>query len=537
MNSVGFTLQKFGFKRARKGAIIIGLLAAFMIVMQGVGYYETYPNKAAQAQFAASLKSAPSLGLLYGDSEELDHGVNGYVAYRVSSFMSLIVAIWALMAMTKLLRGNEEDGRWEVLRTGATTARRATFHVVTGFLYALVFSFAVSTLLTIAGGSLPSMNMPVDMAILINLTIFAPALLFVGVGVLVSQLALSRRRALLYGLTPLLVTYLIRGIGNTDADREWLLGWTPFGWNQLINPVISPQPWWLALFAIFTVIFLTAGIMLAKRDLGESIIKESIKVKSRFFLLGGPGRQAVRQNAWIFIAWALGALGMTAIIANIVTIAAEATAESPTLSQSVLALAGNTDDLKIAFLGAGLVFIVMVLMIMATTIIGSIRGDEAKQYLDNILVQPHRRTTWLLTRLIIGVIVTLAISVACGLTIIATGSSQDINLEFWKVMALAVAMTGTIVFLIGLGTLVYGFIPRFAVILMYLVITWSFLVDLISSAVKLDEWLLQSSLFHYLSFNLAEWPDWKTFAWLCGLGIVMAIIGIFGFARRDIITE
>lgn len=535
--SVSLTLQRFGFRRSLKGAVIIGLLAAFMIIMQGVGYYETYPDKAAQEQFAASLRSAPSLGLLYGESDELDHGVNGYVAYRVISFMSLIVAIWALMSMTKLLRGNEEDGRWEVLRSGATTARASTSHVVIGFFYALGFGFLIATILTIAAGRLPSMNMPADMAFLINLSIFAPAFLFAAIGIVVSQLALTRRRALLYGLTPLLAFYLVRGIGNTDPGREWLLSWTPFGWNQLINPVISPQPWWAILFIGLGVIFSVVGIILAKRDLGESIIKESKTVTSRFFLLGGPGRLALRQNIWVFIGWGLGSVVMTAIIATVVTIAAEATAESPTLSKSVLALAGNTDDLKIAFLGAGLVFVVMVLMIMATTIVASIRNDEAKQYLDNILVQPYRRAAWLATRFAIGISVTLVIAVACGLALVVIGASQDLNLESGKVLALAVAMTGTVGFLLGLGILVYGVLPRFSVILMYLIITWSFLIDLISSAATLDDWLLKSSLFHYLSFNLAQWPDWQTFSWLVGLGFIMAVIGIFGFTRRDIVAE
>ena len=228
---------------------------------------------------------------------------------------------------------------------------------------------------------------------------------------------------------------------------------------------------------------------------------------------------------------------MTVIVAAIVTIAADATAESPTLSKSVIALAGNTGNLKIAFLGAGLVFVVMTLMIMATTVIASIRSDEAKQYLDNILVQPYRRASWLLTRFLIGIAVTLTIAVACGLAIMATGSSQDLDLEFSKVMALSVAMTGTVGFLLGLGILVYGMLPRLSVILMYFVITWSFLIDLISSAAKLDDWLLRSSLFHYISFNLAEWPDWQTFGCLAGLGVVMAAIGIFCFTRRDIVAE
>lgn len=535
--TIGFTLQKFGFRQTFKGALIVSLLVAFMVGSQGVGYAQTYSDRAAQEQFAASLRSAPALGLLYGDSDELDHGVNGYVAYRVVSFVSLIVAIWALMAMTKLLRGNEEDGRWEVLRSGAATARESTFHVALGMFYAVGFSFVLSTILVATFGNLPTINMSIATAILLTASIFAPALLFAGLGLFVSQLALTRRRALLYGLIPLLFTYLIRGIGNTDPAREWLLQWTPFGWNQLIDPIITPQPLWLLPFFLFGIVFTVLSVLLAKRDLGESIIKESRQVTSRFFLLGGPARFALRQNIGLFVGWGMGALATTVIIAVVLTVAAEATAESPALSKSVLALAGNTGDLKIAFLGAGFVFVVMVLMIMTTTIIASIRSDEAKQYLDNILVQPYRRSTWLLMRILTGAMAILITALACGLAVIATTSSQDLSLELTKVVTLAIAMTGTTIFLLGLGTLMYGIFPRLAVIFLYVVIIWSFIIDLISSAAALDEWLLRSSLFHYVSFNLAEWPDWRTFGWLVSLGAIMMAIGIFYFAKRDIVTE
>lgn len=536
-DSTAHALQWFGFRRALKGAVIIGLLAGSMIALQAVGYYESYPDKAAQTAFATSLKSAPSLGILYGASEDLDHGVNGYVVYRVVSFMSLIVAVWGLMSMTKLLRGNEEDGRWEVIRSGNTTARSSTFHVAAGFSYAFVLAFAISLAITLVIGNMPTIQMPAGMAVLTNLAIFAPAMVFASAGIFVSQLAITRRRALLYGLIPLLAAYLARGVGNTDPGREWLLNWTPFGWNQLIDPVISPQPWWLLLFGILAVVFFVAGVLLSRRDLGSSIIKESSIVKSRYFLLGGAGRFALRQNFWVFAGWAAATFAMTAIIANVITIAAQATADSPALSKSVSALANNTDDIKIAFLGAGLVFVVMVLMIMATTIIASIRGDEAKQYLDNILVQPRHRTSWLITRLCIGGGITLLISVVSGLIILGVGSSQNLGLEFGKVMSLAVAMTGTVAFLLGLGTLIYGVLPRMAVITMYILISWSFVIDLISSVVKLDDWVMRSSLFHYLSFNLAGWPDWETFAWLVGIGIGMAAIGVILFTRRDIMTE
>lgn len=529
-------LRWFGFRRGLKGAIIIGLLVGFMVLLQGYGYIESYPDKAAQEQFAASLEAAPSLGILYGSTDNLSAGVNGYIVYRVVAFMSLIVAVWGLMAITKLLRGSEEDGRWEVIRAGSTTALSSTLHVVIGFLCAFLLSFVIGTGLVILITRGSDFKMPIESALLIGCAAYAPALLAIGLGVLVSQLAVTRRRALLYGLMPLILAYLVRSFANTNTDLKELLNWTPFGWNMLINPVVSPQPWWLLPFILLTGGFLILGLWISRRDLGSSVIKESSSVKSHFYLLGSAWQLALRQNAWVFLGWAGFALAMGGIVASILNIAVDATSSSSSLSQSVYALAGTTDDLRLAFFGAGLVFVVMVLLILATVIVGTIRHDEAKQYLDNILVQPKTRTMWLMSRLVLGAAVTFVISFAC-ITLMYFAAPHDLPLDFAKLAALSISVLGTIGFLIGFGTLFYGVFPRLAVLAMYLVIIWSFLIDLVGAVVKLDDIFVKSSLFHYMTFNVSAWPDWSQFSWLVGLGVAMAAVGIICFTKRDIITE
>jgi ABC-2 type transport system permease protein len=254
-------------------------------------------------------------------------------------------------------------------------------------------------------------------------------------------------------------------------------------------------------------------------------------------LLANGWQLALRQNAWTFASWAAAALGMTALMASLATIAVDVTSDSENISSTLSALAGNKNDLQVAFLGAGLIFLVMLLMIMATTVIGAIRGDEAKQYLDSILVNPHKRTTWLAQRLLVGVTAILLVALAAGLITYGIGRHQDIVLNFGKVMATSLSVMGTVVFLLGLGALIYGLLPRLATPIMYLVFGWSFLIILLSSAMHLSSVVLQSSLFHYTSFNLADWPDWATLYWLVVLGFFMAVAGVVMFNRRDIITE
>ena len=534
--SVGSTLRRFGFKQSLKGALIIGILAGIMIGGQGYAYTVTYPDDASRAQFKSSLEKAPALGIIYGETDNLPSPA-GYMVYRTVMFLTIVTSIWGLMTVIRLLRGQEEDGRWEVVAAGSVTSKNASWQVFLGFSMAFLLAFAITAVATTLYGAIPAIGAPPLTGLLISLVMFVPAALFAGIGFFVSQLAVTRRRALFYGLIPLLIFFAIRTIGNTSSDLRWLKMFTPFGWSELANPVVNPQMIWLLPAALLFPIFLFVGIyFIGKRDIGDGIIRESSTVKSHFLLLGSPMQFALRRNFILFISWGMGALFLSGLMSVISGIAADAIADSPSLKGAVSQL-GGSQNIAVAFIGAGLVLIAIALLLMATASMSSIRAGEAKNQLDNILVQPIRRSAWLAGRLTMIVVAALSISLLSGLAIWMMARAQDISLDLGNLLLVNIALLGTIVFTLGFGTLLYGLFPRLATTGMYVVIAWSFLIDMVGSAVKLNNIFTNSSLLHYISASPTATPDWGTFAWLVGLGLVMAIIGTFAFTRRDIITE
>lgn len=530
-------LWHLGLRQTIKGAIIIGILAGFVAAIQGLGYASSYPDEKSRAGFAAISESAPTLGILYGEAKNLVSPA-GYMVYRAMPFMALIAAIWGLMTVTKLLRGQEEDNRWEIITAGDTTARHASWLLMAGFGTSLFAAFAIGATITAAVGALPAIQLSLTASILVALGMFLPAALFGGIGALTSQLSLTKRRAVMYSLAPLAILFALRAIGNTVPDLYWLKTLTPFGWSDMISPAIDPHMLWLLPFVPFAVAFAGVGIYVAgKRDLGAGLIPESSTARSHYFLLKSPTAFSLRQNAPLFLGWGITALIMSVLISSLMSVAAEAVADSAVLQGAVGQLGGSVADLKVAFLGAGMVFVVIVLLIMATTSMANIRRDEAKNYLDNLLTQPVRRSVWLARRLLLIVGTFTLISLVCVFTTWLMAHFQGIALDLGNMLLIGIALTGTVGFTLGLGALLYGLWPRLAVIGMYIVIIWSFLIDIIGSVVTLNDLVIKSSLFHYIVLSPAAIPDWKTFGSLLGFGIVMAAIGIFAFTKRDIITE
>jgi len=529
-------LRRFGFSRTIKGALILGFIIGLFVTGQGLGYAETFTDEKSRTDLATSLSGAPALGILYGEPKDI-LSTAGYMVYRTTPIMGLITAIWGLMTVTKLLRGQEEDGRMEAIVTGSTTNRQASWHIFMGFIGSIVLSFTIAALIIVGVGRMPNVDASVYACLLITAAIFLPGLLFAGVGVFVSQFSVMRRRALMYGLIPLAILFAMRGFANTIEDWYWLKRFTPFGWADKISPVSDTQLVWILPFLLVIPIVAIGIYLVGKRDLGASLIKESETVKSHNFLLGSPLQMAVRQQIGIFAIWAVSGLFVSSLIAAIANIAANAVVDAPEIKDVIGKLGGSVDDMALAFLGTGIILVVLLLLLMVTVGITAIRKDEAKQYLDNLLVQPVMRSKWLASRIGVLAIASVVIALITELATFLIANSLGIHVDAADLFLVSIALTGTVIFTLGLGTLMYGFLPRFAATTMYTVIAWSFLVDVIQSIVKLDDIVLKSSLFHYISPSLTETPDWATFAWLVSLGIVMAIVGIFAFTRRDIIAE
>ncbi|HEV7929609.1 MAG TPA: hypothetical protein VGP12_05695, partial [Nitrosospira sp.] len=458
-----------------KGALIIGLLAGIMGGGQGYAYTATYPDEASRAQFKTSLEAAPSLSIIYGEIDELPSPA-GYMAYRTGMFLTVIASIWALMAVIKLLRGQEEDGRWEMIASGSITSKEASIQVFTGFMSALSLAFILSVAGMSAIGILPEVNAPATAGTYLSLAIFVPAALFASLGFFVSQLSITKRRALFYGLIPLLILLAFRTIGNTVSDLHWLKIYTPFGWTELSHPTVDPHmAWFIPVIVLFPFFTLFGRYLIGKRDLGAGIIPESSTAKPHYSLLNSPIQLAFRQNVVSFISWGIGILFLSALMATISGIAASAVADSESLKLAVAQL-GGSDNIAIAFIGAGFVMVAMALLLMVTTGLGGVRKDEAKNQLDNILVQPVRRSSWLAGRL--GLIAGTAtlVSLVCAVATWAMAGTQNISLDLGTLLLVSIALMGTIVFTLGFGAFLYGILPRFAVIGMYLVIVWSFLI-------------------------------------------------------------
>jgi hypothetical protein len=70
----------------------------------------------------------------------------------------------------------------------------------------------------------------------------------------------------------------------------------------------------------------------------------------------------------------------------------------------------------------------------------------------------------------------------------------------------------------------------------YGILGWSLLIEVVGGFGSGSRWLLDTSLFHQMAAAPAVRPNWAVNGAMIGLGLAAAVLGGFLFAHRDLRT-
>ena len=206
--------------------------------------------------------------------------------WRLGSFLLAAVGVWAVLAATRVLRGEEETGRWDLvlaapLHAAWLTARRR----------AAVLSGGAAVIGLAVGVGFAATGQPVGDSSVFAIGVALFGVGFVAVGALTSQVFTERRRAASIAGTVLGATYLLRMIADASADAQWLRWFTPFGWVEMLQPFaavdLRPIVPLVMLPALLVPIVLSGS---EARDVGDGLVTSPGSADARTRLLGSPSR-------------------------------------------------------------------------------------------------------------------------------------------------------------------------------------------------------------------------------------------------------
>jgi ABC-2 type transport system permease protein len=218
--------------------------------------------------------------------------------------------------------------------------------------------------------------------------------------------------------------------------------------------------------------------------------------------------------------------------------AADADLDDAAVQQAVGRLDADGSGAAAAWIGYEFLFVAALVAYAAAIQISALRGEEAAGHLDHLLARRVSRASWLAGRvgLAAGVVVVAGLAAGAGGWVgLASGSGGDVGAA--AMLRAGVNVMPPALFVLGLGTLLFGLVPRLAAPVLYGLVAWSFAVQIIGSTLTTSRWLLDTALFSHLGPVPAADLDGVAVAWLTGLGVLAALAGLAAFRRRDLATS
>jgi polyether ionophore transport system permease protein len=498
----------------------------FLLAFQSVGFLWDYP------------KAVVSTG--------------GYATAKYSIFL-ILVSIWAILAGSRILRGQEETGQLDMLLSLPRSRGRVVFEKLGALFVALLLIGAIIGLFTYAGeAQITSVKFSFADAMLEGLMVSLLAASFAGLSVLVSQFTLRRNTAAGISGALFALSIVLNSVSLISPAYDWVGKLSPVYYFRISKPLVEDYGMnWGAAAVLLVMALVFAGVgtaLFLRRDVGSAIpvAPEGVSI---------PGfRRAAPQGGWSLrsllarviaaeapraLWWALG-LGLFYFIFTIITRQIQVnlidsfkgTAYEPIIK----ALAGGQNPSGNAFFLSLLMgFIPVLITVMAVTQVNGWERVEAEGQLDLVLATPQTRANAILTRMGAAAVGQALVLFITFLAILLAAAIAGLTLDNGK---LAQATLGALpwgLVVLSAGYLLATWIRRsLLVTVLSLALAISYGVGLAADAAGWPEWVKRLSIYLYFGNPLLTGLDWTAFGVILGVSVLFTALAVWGFAAKDI---
>jgi ABC-2 type transport system permease protein len=519
-------------RRAVRSGIVWGYIFGIIVASSAISYTTIYSTQADRTALATAFGSNNATAALFGPGTDLQT-VGGFTVFK--SYMTVMVlgALWGLLTSTRLLRGEEDAGRWDLVLTGQVTQRGATVQVFGGLGAGVAALWLVAAVITVLAGLDSKVGFSVGSSLYFALSQVTTAVMFLAVGALTSQLAPTRRQAATLGGWFLGASYVVRMVADAGVGVHGLIWLTPLGWAEELRPLTSPNP--VALLPIFAFTAIVGGVAVdlsSRRDVGSGVLPDRPHAVAKLRFLTGHLGLSARLVRPTLTAW-IAALGATGFVLGLIAKQAGGTISGSSV-QEVFARLGATGSGAQEFLGVSFLIVAVMVGFMAAGQVTALRTEEAEGRFDNLVVQPVSRSSWLGGRLLIVVVALVAASVVTGFLAWTGTAVEGGGVSLGTLLEAGINVVPPALCLLGLGVLAFGVVPRAVSYVVYTILGWSLVVEVVGGFGSGGRWLLDTSLFHQMAAAPAVHPNWTVNGVMTGLGGVAALVGCLLFSRRDL---
>jgi ABC-2 type transport system permease protein len=478
--------------------------------------------------------------------------IGGYATFKIGIFIFLI-AVWPLLAASRMLRGEEDRGSLDVLLSLPHPRLAVALEKLAAMWTALLAMGLLIGLLAFAGGQKFGGGFSLGDGLLFGLNLALLCAVIGGVALLISQFTQESGPAAGWTAGLLLVFIVLDMVHRVIPNTEWISRLSPVYYYNLSKPLVPSygvNPGAMLLLLFLTVVLSGAAVLLfVRRDVGGTVplprwLRLPERPASRALPVGDWSLRSVYARSLGMIAmptlwWTLGIAGwggfMIFAVQQMETRLSSLFASSPAVMNLIKNIGGGDASFNAGFLSAMFVFLPLFLMAFAVTQVNGWSADQQDGRLDLVLAAPQPRLWVLLGRFAALASATVLIGVVALLASAWAAAAVGLKLDSGNLAAATLGMIPLGLLTAAIGYLASGWLRTAADtgLLSFLLLIW-FFISFIGPELNLPNATLRLSPFYYYGTPLLHGLSLTSLLGLLAVTTLALGLGALRFVRKDI---
>jgi ABC-2 type transport system permease protein len=522
-------LVRFNLRRERLTALIW-----LVVVLSIAGAYPGFivsQYSPAELAIMGDIMSNPAMVAILGMVQGLDNFHAGAMfATEFGLFTIVALGIMNIFLVVRHTRTDEELGRYEVLRS-LPVGRLANLHsaMITAFIVNLVMGLSVAIVL----GSLGIENITWVGSFTFGAMLFVSSMLFAGIAALCVQLSSSARSVKAYAFLVLVTFYLLRAIG--DVNSEALARISPLGLILRAQPFVENY-WWpiLIVMLLALIVIAVAYRLCAFRDIGQGLIPDrpgpaqaGKNLQSLFGLTWRISRGTV-------IAWAVGIFVFGSVFGLVMGDVEYFVTDAEWFEQ----LMPPHPDFTMTEMFTVMMnlFLALFAVVPVLNLILRLRSEERNGRTEGLIGLAISRKSHIagfaglsflaaVLMPLIGMIGMWALSIPM----------LDAPMSFWNLLQAVMIFVPALWIMMGFSLAIIGLWPKGAMVV-WAYYAYVFISSFFGEMLNLPRWALYLSPFGHIPQLPMDDIRILPMLTLIVVAAILAVIGIIGYSRRDMVS-
>jgi ABC-2 type transport system permease protein len=434
-----------------------------------------------------------------------------------------------VLTATRLTRGEEEAGRWDLLLSGRVHLRFLVANALAVVLLATaVVGAAVTACLLLAGTEVIG-------ALLFGALVGGTGMVGGTLGAIAAQLLPERRAASGLGMAVLLAGLLVRMVADGLPALGWAQWLTPFGLITRAEPYAADR--WFPLVVLVVAVAVLAPVAAAlagRRDAGAGLIGGREVHRSGTRLLASLPAFAAHRSRRPLAGWGLGVGLYFLLIGTLASTMIDFLRDNPAFAQLASAAGFSRLASVQGYVAALFSLLAIPVGAFAASRLAAVAAEESAGRLTLLLSLPVARARWAATEAAAAAVGCVVLAVVAGLTTWAGAVAVGAPLAVGQALAGALAVVPVALVCLGAALAALGWVPQAVLALWILPAAGGYLLLVFADSFRWPGWVRGLSPFAHLAAVPAEPMDLAGAVGMVAVALLLAVAGLARYGRRDL---